>query len=85
MFISGEGRALLCDFGIATLLRNNVTVTGPSCLGGTVRWMAPELLRLLGALREHQSYSAAGDMWAFGMTVYVCAEGLLRELILTAS
>ena len=87
MLISQDGLALLCDFGIARLLRNNVTIEGTSTLKGSARWMAPELLDPPSEPPikpgEHQFQTSISDVWAFGMTVYVGSEYLPRGRVLT--
>ncbi|KAN0084345.1 Protein kinase-like domain containing protein [Tylopilus felleus] len=66
VLVRADGRAYIADFGLSTLL---TTVGGPSMAtsrqnGGTVRWMAPELLD------PQHSYPSAlttrSDVYSFG-------------------
>ena len=63
VLISPEGHALLTDFGLSRVVNSSFNV--PSLPGGgTLRWMAPEIL-------DGTESTAAGDVWAFGMTCLV--------------
>ncbi|KAF9973991.1 hypothetical protein BGZ73_002713 [Actinomortierella ambigua] len=58
----------LCDFGLAVIKTKSAASTYESDkFRGTLRWMAPELLRL------RPRYSAASDMYAFGMVMWEMA------------
>ncbi|KAG6329347.1 hypothetical protein ID866_9741 [Astraeus odoratus] len=61
VLISDDGRALLTDFGFSYLVTSSFSMTVDAPLGGTLRWMAPEIL-------DNHEISAEGDVWAFGMT-----------------
>jgi serine/threonine protein kinase len=77
VLISQDGRALLSDFGISRLLINSVEIAGTTTLKGTARWMAPELIAPEDIDSKHEFHTKATDVWAFGMTVYVCIICLL--------
>src|SRR5260221_487921 len=55
----GDGRVVLTDFGLATDTRDGTT----SVHGGTISYMAPELLR-----GGHSSFGS--DLWALGVVIY---------------
>ena len=68
IMIDEEGNARLTDFGISRMLDARGTTT--KTIGGTVRWMARELV-----LPDDDDDTAAvpvtyeSDVWSFGMTV----------------
>ncbi|KAL4072062.1 kinase-like domain-containing protein, partial [Scleroderma citrinum] len=61
VLISSEGRALLTDFGLSRVVNSSLKMTADKICGGTLNWMAPEIL-------DGKEVSAEGDVWAFGMT-----------------
>ncbi|KAL4064746.1 kinase-like domain-containing protein [Scleroderma yunnanense] len=61
ILITDDGRALLTDFGTSFLAVSSGTTTLWPCRGGTLKWMAPEVL-------DNQNLSVESDVWAFGMT-----------------
>ena len=65
VLISNDGQALLADFGFSTLATSTFSMTVERHFGGTLRWMAPELL-------DGGEASVPGDVYAFGMTALVC-------------
>ncbi|CCK28701.1 hypothetical protein BN159_4322 [Streptomyces davaonensis JCM 4913] len=63
-----DGTAVLTDFGIAALQgTTSLTVTGQ--LVGSPEYMAPERIR-------GHSDAPASDLWALGLVLYVCTEGV---------
>lgn len=82
MLISADRRALLADFG----LMNIVSDLGPTfadssaLVGGTMRWMSPELLspESFGLLSIKPTISS--DVYALGMVVLEVSLLLLRTL-----
>jgi len=66
VLISTDGRALLADFGLSSLVDSSFSLSTNAPSAGTVRWMSPEVIENYGTA------SAEGDVWAFGMTVLVC-------------
>ncbi|KAG6333264.1 hypothetical protein ID866_5827 [Astraeus odoratus] len=61
VLVSNDCRALLTDFGYSILSKSTLSTSMVSPRGGSVPWMAPELL-------DECEMSTAGDVWAFGMT-----------------
>jgi len=68
--INDERRAMLCDFGLATVVQANPTglTTARFAAGGTLRYQSPELFIIEGARRNFKS-----DVWAWG--------GVLLEIL----
>ena len=66
--ISESGRPLICDFGISRMLNFSITLKTKTTNNarGTQRFMSPELL-----VGEGKN-TKASDIWALGMTFYVC-------------
>ncbi|KAG6328797.1 hypothetical protein ID866_10291, partial [Astraeus odoratus] len=62
VLVADDGHALLSDFGHSVLVDCSLSLSVSSPYGGTWRYMAPELLD------DCSRISAAGDLWAFGMT-----------------
>ncbi|KAF5354756.1 hypothetical protein D9756_005502 [Leucocoprinus leucothites] len=62
IMVTDAGQACLTDFGVAKMLSvSGYTTTN---LGGTCRWMSPELLE-----EYDPSPTVFSDTWAFGMTI----------------
>ena len=66
------GLAKLCDFGLSALLGDLSTYAQSTSIGGTTRFVSPELLT--GVLEARNKGS---DVWAFG-----CTSGEVGFLIL---
>ncbi|HMJ74545.1 MAG TPA: serine/threonine-protein kinase, partial [Iamia sp.] len=66
ILVGRRGRALLTDFGIATLDDGTMTVTGT--LTGTLAYTAPEVIK-------GERPSAASDVFALGATLYTLVAG----------
>ena len=69
-----NGRARLADFGFLTIV-SDTTISSSFAIGGTIRWMSPELFYpdksgLKGARPTKQS-----DCYAFGMVIYEVLTG----------
>ncbi|KAL4066471.1 kinase-like domain-containing protein [Scleroderma yunnanense] len=62
ILVSTDGHALLADFGLSSLVDSSFSLSTNVLGGGTIRWMAPDVIGNYGVA------SAAGDVWAFGMT-----------------
>ncbi|KAG6332885.1 hypothetical protein ID866_6203 [Astraeus odoratus] len=62
VLVSDDHRALLAGFSFSTLTKPSLGMNGNPRQGGTLRWMAPELV-------DDFNPSVAGDIWAYGMTV----------------
>ncbi|KAI5989522.1 kinase-like domain-containing protein, partial [Pisolithus albus] len=61
VLVSSDRRALLTDFGLASVNMSSFNMTVEAIRGGSYQWMAPELL-------DNCAASNASDVWAFGMT-----------------
>ncbi|KAI6001470.1 kinase-like domain-containing protein [Pisolithus albus] len=61
VLVSSDRRALLTDFGLASMNTSTFNMTVEAIQGGSYQWMAPELLDNCVATTE-------SDVWAFGMT-----------------
>ena len=74
-----NGRAKICDFGLAKVVDDNETMTGNI---GTPHWMAPELLQ------PSQGYDFKVDVYAYGIVLWeiltssVPYEGLMAAQII---
>ncbi|KAI6132357.1 kinase-like domain-containing protein, partial [Pisolithus croceorrhizus] len=64
VLIAQDGRALLTDFGLSIHFNSSFTMTVNSPCGGSLYWMAPELVEA----GENMLATAESDIWAFGMT-----------------
>jgi len=64
VLISQERNALLTDFGLSRVVDSSQKLIRINMCGGTLNWMAPELL-------DGGEVSAEADVWAFGMTAMV--------------
>ena len=87
ILINSECHACLADFGLVTIVGETSSVEGLSSQkpGGTIRWMAPEILHpdKYGYVKRAQRKlpSKSTDIYAFGMTVLeVCKTPLLLPL-----
>ncbi|KAF8341336.1 kinase-like domain-containing protein [Cantharellus anzutake] len=70
ILVDDNGRAVLCDFGLSQMLDNSASGFTSSVIGGTTRYLAPELTR--GDAR-----TTASDMYSFAC---VCMEILHEEI-----
>ena len=84
ILINSECRACLADFGLAAIIEDASSVDGVSShkAGGTIRWMAPEILdpdRFGYTKRSRRKLpSKSTDIYALGMTILeVCISSLL--------
>lgn len=63
--------AVLADFGLAVILStSSMAAAMTSAGGGTVRWMAPELLNPEEYGFTHCHPSKESDIYALGMVIY---------------
>ena len=75
ILINSEYRACLADFGLAVIVEDASSVDGPPTLraGGTIRWMAPEILDpdRYGYVKKARRKlpSKCTDIYALGMTI----------------
>ncbi|KAJ3556834.1 hypothetical protein NP233_g11890 [Leucocoprinus birnbaumii] len=68
ILVSDFGRPLLADFGCSEVLSDAGFVTNRR-ITGTVHWMAPELIGLIGD-GSATSRGKMSDIWSFGCTCY---------------
>ena len=90
--ISSEGAAVICDFGCARMLRDSLSIAKLSnTMKGTTSHLAPEVIEaddddigsnLLTVNNSKPSFSKESDVWAFGMTIYVCILAKLSPVYL---
>ncbi|KAF8588244.1 kinase-like protein [Ramaria rubella] len=62
VLVSDSGVPFLTDFGLSRSLGDAAGMTTSSDVGGSLRWMSPELF-------HNEKISEASDVWAYGMTV----------------
>ncbi|CAN5717893.1 hypothetical protein BH24ACT13_BH24ACT13_07050 [soil metagenome] len=67
VMVRSDGRAVLTDFGIATL-DGDPTITRSGLLVGSPAYMAPERVR-------GERPTPASDLWSLGATLYAAVEG----------
>ncbi|KAF8511402.1 kinase-like domain-containing protein, partial [Hysterangium stoloniferum] len=70
ILVSDEGILRLAGFGQSKILDDSDVVEDVNVLGGSLRWMSPEILTVTGARRDEKS-----DVWAFGTTVLEILSG----------
>jgi len=70
VFISEDGHAMLTDFGLSTALEGVPSSTTSHRQGGSMRWMAPELVR-----DAHRFRSCVTDIYAFGSLTFEILTG----------
>ncbi|GAA4207665.1 hypothetical protein GCM10022252_71660 [Streptosporangium oxazolinicum] len=68
ILLTGDGHAILTDFGLATAVDEDVSLTSTGMVVGTPAYIAPE--RAGGV-----ASSAESDLWSFGATLYAAVEG----------
>ncbi|KAI6142836.1 kinase-like domain-containing protein [Pisolithus tinctorius] len=66
VLVTSDGRAVLTDFGLSVLENSSFSMTVSNEFGGSLRWMAPEMVNDLST--KDPRFSMEGDIWAFGMT-----------------
>ncbi|KAI6006308.1 kinase-like domain-containing protein [Pisolithus orientalis] len=66
VLITSDGRAVLTDFGLSILENSTFSMTVSREVGGSLRWMAPELVDTLGS--QDPRFTVETDIWAFAMT-----------------
>ncbi|GGY76668.1 serine/threonine-protein kinase [Streptomyces anulatus] len=68
VLLDAEGKAVLTDFGIASVMGATQPLTATGMVVGTVGYMAPERLSGSGA-------GPKADLWSLGATLYFTVEG----------
>lgn len=63
IIVDSLGRLHLCDFGLATVVKNNTFSSTNSRIVGTIDYMAPETINF-------KEYGFGTDMWAYGVLLY---------------
>ena len=89
ILINSECRACLADFGFAAIIEDTGSAEGPGGhkTGGTIRWMAPEILDpdrygyIKRARRKLPSKNT--DIYALGMTILEARIGSPLLLLLS--
>ena len=76
ILVNKNGRALLADFGLASIVYGMNSVHATKSQGYTVRWAAPEILQRADKITRE------ADIFAFGMVVI---EVGLRALVADSS
>jgi eukaryotic-like serine/threonine-protein kinase len=67
VLISEDGRVVLTDFGLATIVDDG-SVTGPGLIVGSPQYVSPERAR-------DGASTVESDLWSFGATLYASVEG----------
>ena len=77
ILIDRDVRARLTDFGFLTVVSDppNPTASSPYTVGGTIRWISPELLCLDQTGFENRRPTKQSDYYAFGMVIYEVFSG----------
>lgn len=75
VLVSASGQPMICDFGISRVMNTTSSLSGNS--PGSLRWMAREFID--GSMNILQP-TMKTDVWAFGMTVYVCIHVLMLSI-----
>jgi len=68
ILVNDHGEAALADFGLSSVIAaaGNTAITSTSS-GGSVRWMAPELV--LGCTKDVRSKTCASDTYSYGSVI----------------
>ena len=78
ILINQNGRACLADFGFLAVVSDptNPTASSTYTIGGTIRWMSPELLLVLNhsGLKNGRP-TKKSDCYALGMVIYEVLSG----------
>ncbi|GAB1525531.1 hypothetical protein RhiTH_008694 [Rhizoctonia solani] len=77
--VDANGVPKLTDFGLAQMIRaeDSTERSSSSCVGGTSRWMAPELIGSESPSASCGKPNSASDVHALGMTIYEIFTGAL--------
>ena len=77
ILIDKSGHACLADFGLLTIISDSITSTASSSvtIGGTIRWMSPELLDPNQTNPKDSQPTKASDCYALGMVIHEVLSG----------
>lgn len=70
ILVDNDGRACLAGFSLLTITSNQSTLTSSAVLGGTPRWMSPELLNPSKFGLKEGCRTKESDCYALGMVIY---------------
>ena len=71
VLMSNEGQPLICDFGLARVVPESVSLSNSTNnMRGSIRWMAAEFFSY-DDMKRVSRHSKTTDIWSFGATVYV--------------
>ena len=76
------GEPLITDFGLSRMITYSQTFMASAMNGSikrSLRWMAYELL----SREDEAKHTKESDMWAYGMTIYVCMSPEILAHVLT--
>ena len=73
--IHEDGRALLADFSLVTLIPDQTTFISTCLAGGTVCFMSPELIDPTRIGSEKSRPTKEADCYALGMVIYEVLSG----------
>ena len=79
VLINDQGKACLCDFGLATVVGEFMDTTKSSVLGGAVRWAAPEVYDIPGDQNDSRVVgpTMSSDIYSFGSLALEVKKALL--------
>lgn len=77
ILVDDTGSVRLADFGLLTIVSDstNILTSSSSALGGTARWMGPELIDPQRFGLENNRPTQASDCYALGMVIYETMSG----------
>lgn len=79
ILVNNDYRAVLADFGLASVLRTESFATVSTDSGGTVRWMTPELLIPEDYGLKTCAPSKESDVYALGVVSFVFCPYRIRQ------
>jgi serine/threonine protein kinase len=77
ILIDQDRHVRLADFGLLTIVSDhtNFTTSSSAFIGGTIRWMSPELLHPEHFGSDHGRPTKESDCYALGMVIYEVLTG----------
>ena len=73
--VHDDGRALLADFSLITLIPDQQTFLSTCLGGGTVHWMSPEIIDPTRIGSKKSRPTEESDCYALGMVIYEVLSG----------